>query len=436
MDFKIDFTSQEITPYGGLILLKKMIDKSNLVKFLSTLPLPQPGSNRGFKAVNIIMSFMLSVWCGANRFSHTEITRQDNALKKIFDIALIPSSTTITRFFKKFSFKQNNETFSQVYSWFFSNLHFDNFTIDFDSSVITRYGNQEGAKKGYNPQKLGRNSQHPLMAFIDDCNMVANFWLRPGNTGASSNFLNFLEDTLSKLVGKKVGLLRADSGFFSDEIFTYLEKFKINYVIAAKFQTPLKRLIASATNWLYLAEGVEITETVLQCNNWKVARRIVIIRQKKSKRPKATGKTITLFGDEIDNSDYRYSCFVTSLDLPAATVWRSYRGRANAENRIKELKYDFGFDSFNMNEFYATEAALNFAILAYNLMSLFKHAVIRSDKFNMLSTLRFKLFNIGSFIIKKGNSKILKLSLDPKRRQWFLGLWDNSRQFTLPVKYE
>jgi hypothetical protein len=116
------------------------------------------------------------------------------------------------------------------------------------------------------------------MAFIDDCNMVANFWLRPGNTGASSNFLNFLEDTLSKLVGKKVGLLRADSGFFSDEIFTYLEKFKINYVIAAKFQTPLKRLIASATNWLYLAEGVEITETVLQCNNWKVARRIVIIR--------------------------------------------------------------------------------------------------------------------------------------------------------------
>jgi hypothetical protein len=54
----------------------------------------------------------------------------------------------------------------------------------------------------------------------------------------------------------------------------------------------------------------------------------------------------------------------------------------------------------------------------------------------MLSTLRFKLFNIGSFIIKKGNSKILKLSLDPKRRQWFLGLWDNSRQFTLPVKYE
>ena len=122
--------------------------------------------------------------------------------------------------------------------------------------------------------------------------------------------------------------------------------------------------------------------------------------------------------------------------MPPAIVWRSYRGRANAENRIKELKYDFGFDSFNMNEFFATEAALNFAILAYNLMSLFKHAVIRGDKFNMLSTLRFKLFNISSFIVKKGNSKILKLTLDPNRRQWFLGLWDNSRSFNFPVIYQ
>jgi hypothetical protein len=88
-----------------------------------------------------------------------------------------------------------------------------------------------------------------------------------------------------------------------------------------------------------------------------------------------------------------------------------------------------------MHDFYATEAALNFAMLAYNLMSLFKHAVIQGDKHNMLSTLRFKLFNISSFITKSGNSKILNLSLEPKRRQWFLGLWENSRQFSLPVSY-
>jgi len=42
-------------------------------------------------------------------------------------------------------------------------------------------------------------------------------------------------------------------------------------------------------------------------------------------------------------------------------------GRADCENRIKELKADFGLDSFNVDYFYATGAALGFAMLAYNL---------------------------------------------------------------------
>jgi IS4 transposase len=54
------------------------------------------------------------------------------------------------------------------------------------------------------------------------------------------------------------------------------------------------------------------------------------------------------------------------MKLSAAKIWRSYRGRGEAENRIKELKYDFGFDSFNLKDFFATEAALTFAMIAYN----------------------------------------------------------------------
>ncbi len=40
------------------------------------------------------------------------------------------------------------------------------------------------------------------------------------------------------------------------------------------------------------------------------------------------------------------------------------RGRADCENRIKELKYDFAADSFNMKDFWATEATLNTVMLA------------------------------------------------------------------------
>ena len=49
---------------------------------------------------------------------------------------------------------------------------------------------------------------------------------------------------------------------------------------------------------------------------------------------------------------------LTDLSIPALEVWRLYRGRADCENRIKELKADFGLDSFVLRDFWATEAAV------------------------------------------------------------------------------
>ena len=38
-------------------------------------------------------------------------------------------------------------------------------TVDFDSTVMTREGRQPGAALGYNPNRRGRHSHHPLLAF-------------------------------------------------------------------------------------------------------------------------------------------------------------------------------------------------------------------------------------------------------------------------------
>ena len=56
--------------------------------------------------------------------------------------------------------------------------------------------------------------------------------------------ISFLEDTLSRLKGKKVGLIRADSGFFGGEIFDYLENYNdgkgLNYIVACRFNNKIK----------------------------------------------------------------------------------------------------------------------------------------------------------------------------------------------------
>ena len=436
MDFEIGFTDKDITPWGGMALMKKMLDHCDIDSMISTLGFPEPGSNRGYRTEEIIKSFLVSVWCGANRFMHTEVTRQDAVIRKIFGWDRICGQDTYKRFFNKFTQEKNQKVFTLMYQWFFQNLRFDNYTLDLDSSVLTRYGDQEGARVGYNAKKPGRKSHHPLMAFVADCRMIADVWLRSGNAHSANNMFLFLEDTLHKLQDKQIGLLRGDSGFYGEDIFRYLEEREagpVSYIIAARLYEPIQKEISRQKVWLKLDDGIEISETQYQSINDSKARRMVVIRQRIQERPKATGRQLRLFQDSDIYNQYRYHCFITNLTLPAIQIWNLYKDRAEAENRIKELKYDFGFDSFNLHSFYGTEAALNMVMLAYNLMSLFRQSIIGTKVQQKMSTLRYKLFAMGGYMVKDGNRRILKLSLTMKRREWFLGLWDKTSRFSLPV---
>ena len=435
MEFDISYTSKEITPWGGMVFLKQMLQKIGFRELVeNNTDLPVSGSNRGYKISTIVEGFITSIWCGANRFLHTEVTRHDAALGKIFKWKNTPGQDTYKRFFSKFTQATNQKVSNYFYSWFFDNVKLNNFTLDIDSSVMTRYGEQEGAKKGYNPRKKGRASHHPLIAFIADVKLVANMWLRSGNTSSANNFLSFLEDTLSKLKNKTIGLIRLDSGFFQSNILDYLEEKVMNYVVAVKFSQPIQRLIHTSTNWIVLDTGIEICEQTYQSDSWQKPRRIVVVRQKIKDRPKAPGKQLFLFAEEEIIRNYRYSAYVTNLNLPAVEIWRMYRGRGDAENRIKELKFDFGFDSFNLNDFFATEAALTFAMIAYNLMSLFRMFVLQEKTQKTLSTLRYRTFAIGAYFEKVNDKLVLKIALNKKRRRWFSGLWNYSKEYNFPFQ--
>ena len=44
MKLKIEFTDKEITPWGGMILMKKLIEKTKIIEVLEQLPLPRQNS--------------------------------------------------------------------------------------------------------------------------------------------------------------------------------------------------------------------------------------------------------------------------------------------------------------------------------------------------------------------------------------------------------
>lgn len=50
MEFDISYTSKEITPWGGIVFLKQMLDKIGFRALIDkNNDLPQSGSNRGYK---------------------------------------------------------------------------------------------------------------------------------------------------------------------------------------------------------------------------------------------------------------------------------------------------------------------------------------------------------------------------------------------------
>ncbi len=425
-EIQVVFSDKKVTAWGGMKLMKDMLDGIGIKEFMSGLDLPEKGSNRGYEAMQIIECFWASIWIGAGRFSHSAYLRYDKVLQEIFGWKQAPSQSTYSRFFQKFSWKRNTEVFVPLQKWFVDNLKIKNITIDFDSSVITRYGEQEGSKVGYNANKPGRASHHPLMAFIAETRMVANAWLRPGNTAALSNCKAFIDETFEILKDKKIGLIRADSGFYANDFLNYLETEKQNnYIIAVKMYPTIKRELQSQKTWWQLKDGMEICEFEYQSPEWKKPRRMVAVRKNIEILTKATGKLL-LFDEPAGK--YRYSLYVTNLDLPAEQIWLSYKDRADAENRIKELKYDFGLDSFCMNKFWATEAAFRTIMIAYNLMSLFRQGVLKSKSQATLSTLRFKCFALGSWISKHAGKTTLNISAIGEKRKWLDGLFDIVKQ--------
>jgi|GEM_PF-4529853 len=82
------------------------------------------------------------------------------------------------------------------------------------------YGEQEGAKKGYNPRKPGYPSHRPIFAFLAELKIVVNPWLRPGNVADLTGLDQFLKETLAKMPPRISPILFDESILF---IFVFIE---------------------------------------------------------------------------------------------------------------------------------------------------------------------------------------------------------------------
>jgi hypothetical protein len=412
---ELRYTGKPVSGWGGLLAVARYLEARGVRRALqSALPDGRTSPNQ-IPVVDLALAFFAAVLTGGRRFAHVERLRTDAVVQVILGMGRMPSAMTLTRYFGGMVRSQVEHLSVVLGQFIFGQLKWPPLgaTLDLDSTVFERYGHQEGSLKGYNPRKHGRPSHHPLLAMLAEAKLVLHAWLRSGNTASARGVKAFLAETLARLPAEfRLYAVRADSGFFLSELLEELERRALPYVIAVRMNPLLRRAVAAIGQWQPFAPGLEAGETTYCAHGWSAPRRLVVVRELLDERPEARGRKL------LEVPGYTFHVLVTTLGHDPMATWRFYNSRAESENRIKELKEDFGADGFCLQSFDGTEAAFRLICFLFNLIAEFKREVIQ-DPAPRLSTLRTQVLVIGALLGREGRHTVLRLGLRERWRQRF-----------------
>ena len=242
------------------------------------------------------------------------------------------------------------------------------------------------------------------MAVLAEAHFLLHGWLRSGNCGSARGAVEFLKEALALLPEQHaIRVVRADAGFFDQQLLEFLEQRGLSYIVVARLTRWLKREAARVTQWRRaLDPHYAVGEFSLQLLGWLRPRRFVVIREQLRAERASLGRKL------LEVPGYTFRVFVTNFTLPPEEIWRDYNRRADMENRIAELKYDLAADDFCMREFFAT-AAFRSILLLFNLLGEFSACL----PFHQLSPARYvarPVFSLRRSTGRAGRRLVLHLS--------------------------
>jgi len=404
----LDETPKAITPFGGLASFIAFLGQIGYVRQLkASLPFAAPTSNNSIPLTHSFTAFLAAVVSGARRFAHIQWLGADHVLHAMLGMKRFPGDDTIRNFFRRFSQAHVEAFWRPLWKWSLEKLVPcpDGFHLDLDSTVLQRSGQQEGAAKGYNPSRPGRKSHHPLVAVLAEAPFILHGWLRSGNTIASSGALGFLHEALALLPqGLKIKCVRADSGFFDQNILQFLQDRDLPYIIVAKLTYYLRRRCIGIKEWSQIDENYAVAELWHQIQGWSTALRFVVVRERVRESKEALGSKL------IEVPGYTFRLWVTNSTDTPMEIWRAYNGRACVEQRIEELKAELAVQGFCLQSFWATEAAFLGILFTFNLLSLYQQTTRPGQPYMQPATLRSTVFLAGAVLGWTGKQLAVRLS--------------------------
>jgi hypothetical protein len=413
---RIGFTDQRLTAYGGMIVWSHFLQQKRFRQQLRAVLPHAPTSPNAYDPTDVALGYVGGILCGADKLSRVAWLQSDPAVAEVLGVEAVASQSTLSRFFGVFG-QKSCEGLRGLHRQAVSSLPTlpSGYTLDLDSwALLHEDGHQQGVAVGYTRHGL-KPCHRPLIAGLAEAKLIANYWLRPGNTACVNGAANFLRQTVQTLPHQvRVGLVRGDAGFGDASVQEAAESLGLRFIFVAKLTQKVQALCRhDDAHW----QGTEVAGLAVQEVAWeRPGRRLIVVRQRVAERPQAGGKTL------FEWAGYRFQSLVTNLppSVDALSVWRRYNGRADLENRIKELGDQFGIKRLCVDNFWGTEAMHHLAIAAYNLCVLLQRRLGQLEKCE-LNTLRWRLFDRAAVWSRAGGKPTLRLAVrGSETRSWWV----------------
>jgi hypothetical protein len=406
INVEISFANQGLTHYGGLHLLQQFFQRIKLRSAL-TRAIRFQQLNKRYSVSDSILAVVYPIILGLGRIETNILLQQNGVFQYLASLPTYPNPTTLRRFLDRFG-SRGLTAFQHLHDRFRNYFlvkpdPLSSVIFDLDTKVLTVYGQQQGARVGFNPKKRGRPSYQPLLCFEGKTGDIWEGIYLSGDIHPAPHTIEILEKSVSKLPsGIREIRVRADSAFYDHTIAEYLQEMPAFYAIVARITQPIQRYFASLS-YEEISPGLWLAEFEYKPWRWKTPQRFIVVRRLLPEKPSWQLSLFKMKG-------YTYHVIVTNLSLRPLNLWRFYNQRATGELIIRELLEAYALGKIPTRDWASNQAFFHLVLFAYNLINWFKRLCLPDDWQQLnLQTVRNRLLVVPAQLLRAQGKPILSL---------------------------
>lgn len=345
---EVRFEEQELTSFGGLVMVQALFSKLNLRSRLRAAVRHLP-SGGGYCPSRIVLLLVVHLMLGWRRLRDLDYYRADPLVKRVVGLELLPDVSTLSRRLPAFDGRSIDNLRSLLRDIVAERAIAASprrLTLDFDGSVIsTKARGIEGTAIGYNTKKKGARSYYPLFAVMAQTGQAYDVLHRAGNCHDSRGAREFILECHENLrLAGFAGILEArlDGAHYSDATCSSLHDAGVEFSVSVPFERipQLKDTVQERRLWWRIDD--EWSYFTLPWRPSKESRksyRCVVYRRRIAK-PRQGPIQLDLF--EPIERDFEYKVVMTNKRLSASALLLFHNGRGSQEATFAEAKSQLG----------------------------------------------------------------------------------------------